>query len=65
VTSRVTGPLGAGLAGASHVGWAIVVGCGVAIMVLGLLTTTRAARRTAEETAATFERPPAPAMVAR
>ena len=65
VTSRVTGPLGAGLAGASHVGWAIVVGCGVAIMVLGLLTTTRAARRTAEETAATFERPVAPAMVAR
>jgi EmrB/QacA subfamily drug resistance transporter len=65
VTSRVTGPLGTGLAEASHVGWAIVVGCGVAIMVLGLLTTTRAARRTAEETAATFEQPPAPAMVAR
>ncbi|MEK6440506.1 MFS transporter [Pseudonocardia sp. T1-2H] len=65
VTSRVTGPLGTGLAGASHVGWAIVVGCGVAIMILGLLTTTRAARRTAEETAATFERPVTPAMVAR
>jgi EmrB/QacA subfamily drug resistance transporter len=65
VTSRVSGPLGTGLAGASHVGWAIVVGCGVAIMILGLLTTTRAARRTAEETAATFERPVTPAMVAR
>jgi EmrB/QacA subfamily drug resistance transporter len=65
VTSRVTGPLETGLAAASHVGWVIVVGCGVAIMILGLLTTTRAARRTAEQTAATFEQPPAPAMVTR
>jgi EmrB/QacA subfamily drug resistance transporter len=36
---------------ASHVGWWISVGCGAAILLLGILTTGRWARRTAERTA--------------
>jgi hypothetical protein len=40
-----------GFAAASHAGWWIVFGCGLAVLALGLLTTGRWARGTAERTA--------------
>jgi len=52
VLSALHGPLRLGFVDASHVGWWIIAGCGVAILVLGLLTTGRWARGTAERTAA-------------
>ncbi|MGW3204245.1 MFS transporter [Streptomyces sp. NPDC001135] len=54
VTSNLHGSLRTGLAEASHPGWWIITGCGVAVFALGLLTTGQWARRTAEETAASF-----------
>jgi EmrB/QacA subfamily drug resistance transporter len=51
VTSRIHGPLAASFAAASHVGWWIVAGCGAAVFVLGIVTTTRWANRTAAATA--------------
>jgi EmrB/QacA subfamily drug resistance transporter len=54
----VGGVVGQGPAGnfaeASHAGWWIIAGCGAAVFALGLLTTGRWARRTAEATAARF-----------
>ncbi len=52
-----------GFAAASHAGWWIVAGCGVAVLVLGLATTGRWARRTADDVATLFEREAAPAPV--
>ncbi|MGC9664951.1 MFS transporter [Planosporangium sp. 12N6] len=52
VTSGVHGSMATHFAPASHVGWWIVVGCGVSVFVLGLVTTGRWARRTAADTAA-------------
>ena len=50
---------------ASRPAWWIVVGCGAAIAVLGIVTTGRWARRTAERAAEQFEEDaPAPAAVA-
>ncbi|GAA0342997.1 MFS transporter [Actinoallomurus spadix] len=49
--SAVRGPLRTGFPAASHVGWWVVAGCGAAILSLGILTTGRWARRTAERTA--------------
>jgi hypothetical protein len=46
----------------SHTAWWIIAGCGVAVLVLGLLTTGRWARRTAEETAARLASTPLPAV---
>ncbi len=51
VTSRIHGPLTVSFAGASHAGWWIIAGCGVAVFVLGLITTTRWATGTAVATA--------------
>jgi EmrB/QacA subfamily drug resistance transporter len=51
VTSALTGPFRAGFSQASHVGWAIITGCGVAVFLVGLLTTGRWARGTAQRTA--------------
>ncbi|MCO6003854.1 DHA2 family efflux MFS transporter permease subunit [Actinoallomurus purpureus] len=51
VISAVHGPLRTGLPPASHVGWWIVAACGVAVLLLGILTTGRWAGRTAERTA--------------
>ncbi|MCW0215634.1 MAG: MFS transporter [Pseudonocardia sp.] len=65
VTSRVAGPLGPGLAEASHLGWVIVLASGLVVAALGVLTTTRVARRTADTTAAIFEVPPGPALASR
>lgn len=47
VTSRVHGPISSGFAPASHVAWWIMAGCGMAVLVLGFVTTGPWARRTA------------------
>jgi MFS family permease len=49
--SSLHGPFRAGFAQASHVGWWIIAACGAAILVLGLVTSGRWARTTAERTA--------------
>ncbi|GAA3357896.1 hypothetical protein GCM10017744_030330 [Streptomyces antimycoticus] len=38
------GPFASGFPEASHLGWAIMAGCGLAIVTLGLLTTGTRAR---------------------
>ncbi len=53
--STMTGPLRTGFAAASHVGWWIVAGCGAVVLGVGLLTSGRWARRTAERTAAQLQ----------
>jgi EmrB/QacA subfamily drug resistance transporter len=50
-TSGVHGSLQSGFAAASHVGWWIIVGCGIAVFLVGLLTTGRWAQDTAALTA--------------
>jgi EmrB/QacA subfamily drug resistance transporter len=50
-----------GFVDASHVGWWILAGCGVAILLVGLATSGRWARGTAERTAASLM-PPSPRM---
>jgi EmrB/QacA subfamily drug resistance transporter len=51
VVSGLVGSFRAGFAPASHAGWWIVTGCGVAVLFLGLLTSGRWARGTAQRTA--------------
>jgi EmrB/QacA subfamily drug resistance transporter len=51
VISVLAGPLRTGFAEASHVGWWIITGCGLSVLILGLLTSGRWARRTAARTA--------------
>jgi EmrB/QacA subfamily drug resistance transporter len=51
VLSALHGSLRLGFVDASHVGWWIIAGCGVAILLVGLLTSGRWARSTAERTA--------------
>jgi EmrB/QacA subfamily drug resistance transporter len=51
VTSRIHGPLRTGLPAASHAGWWILVGCGLTVLALGMLTTGRYATKTAARTA--------------
>ncbi|MFC0431727.1 MFS transporter [Kutzneria buriramensis] len=55
VTSHVAGPFPTGFTAASHLGWWIMVGCGGLVLSLGILTTSRWARRTADTAAATFD----------
>jgi len=59
VVSVLAGPLRAGFAQASHVGWWLVAGCGLAVLVVGLITTGQWARRTADRVAAEFQPGPA------
>jgi EmrB/QacA subfamily drug resistance transporter len=54
VVSGIRGPTATGFAAASRVGWWIVFGCGLAVLALGLLSTGRWARGTAERTAASL-----------
>jgi EmrB/QacA subfamily drug resistance transporter len=49
LTSTIHGPLRTGFAAAARVGWWIVVGCGATVLVLGILCTSRWARRTATQ----------------
>jgi EmrB/QacA subfamily drug resistance transporter len=51
VISVLAAPLRTGFAEASHVGWWIITGCGLAVLALGLLTSGRWARQTAARTA--------------
>jgi len=57
VLSALHGPLRLGFVDASRVGWWIITACGVAIGVVGLVTTGRWARGTAERTAASLMPP--------
>jgi EmrB/QacA subfamily drug resistance transporter len=52
VTAGLHGPMSTGFAPASHLGWWVLAGCGAAVFVLGLVTTSRWARGTAASTAA-------------
>jgi len=52
VVSGFDGSMATGFAAASHAGWWIVAGCGLAVLTLGVLTTGRRARATADRTAA-------------
>jgi Na+/melibiose symporter-like transporter len=49
--SALHGPFRQDFAAASHAGWWVVVGCGVAVLVLGLLVSGKWARETARQTA--------------
>jgi EmrB/QacA subfamily drug resistance transporter len=51
LTARLAGPLETGFVPAAQLGWYIIAGCGVLVLVLGLITTGRWARRTAESVA--------------
>jgi EmrB/QacA subfamily drug resistance transporter len=51
VLSALHGPFRLGFADASHVGWWIVAGCGVAVLLTGILTSGRWANGTAARTA--------------
>jgi hypothetical protein len=51
VTSALHGSLRTGLAAASHIGWWVIAGCGLALLVVGLVTSGRWARGTAQATA--------------
>jgi EmrB/QacA subfamily drug resistance transporter len=51
VASALHGPLRVGLTQASHAGWWIITGCGVAVLLIGLLTSGRWALATAARTA--------------
>ncbi|GAA1992543.1 MFS transporter [Catenulispora subtropica] len=57
VVARATGPARTGLPAASHAGWWILVGCGLAVLVLGMLTTGTRAVATAARTAARLTEP--------
>jgi hypothetical protein len=51
LAANLHGPLPAWFVPASHVGWLLLAGCGVAIMVLALVTNSRWALQTAARTA--------------
>jgi EmrB/QacA subfamily drug resistance transporter len=65
VVSGVRGPTATDFAVASHAGWWIVFGCGLGVLGLGLLTSGRWARATAERTAAALHPPMPEAMPVR
>lgn len=54
VTSAVAGPMATGFAPASHAGWWIVTALGLAVLLLGVLTTTGRARASAVRVAELF-----------
>jgi EmrB/QacA subfamily drug resistance transporter len=61
VASAMASTFGSSFAAASHVGWWIIAGCGLAVLVLGLVSTTAWARDTAADVVArTADREPAP-----
>jgi hypothetical protein len=47
LNSGLHGPGRAGFVGASHAGWGLLAGCGYLVLLLGLVTTSRPALRTA------------------
>ncbi len=54
VVSALAGPIRTGFVPASHVGWWLIAGCGLAVLALAVITTGTWARRTAELVAADF-----------
>jgi EmrB/QacA subfamily drug resistance transporter len=62
IGATISSGAGAGFAEASHAGWWIIVGLGVAVLVLGLVTTGRWARSTTERVAAHIDSPAAARM---
>jgi hypothetical protein len=62
VVSALAGAFRVAFPAASHVGWWIVVGCGAAVLLIGLLSSGTWARGTARRTAERLM-PPAPAGV--
>jgi EmrB/QacA subfamily drug resistance transporter len=50
-TSGLHGDIATNFADASHVGWVIIAGCGLIVLILGQLSTSAWARRTASRTA--------------
>jgi EmrB/QacA subfamily drug resistance transporter len=56
-TARVVGSFQSGFTEASHLGWWILTGCAVAVLVLGVLTTSPWALSTAETTAERLREP--------
>ena len=54
VVSTLAGPIRTGFAPASHVGWWLIAGCGVAVLAIGVITSGAWARHTAELVAADF-----------
>ncbi len=57
--------LGTGFVDSSRPGWWIIAGCGVAVLVLGALTTGRRAVASAQRTATMVAHEPTPALVAQ
>jgi EmrB/QacA subfamily drug resistance transporter len=55
LNTQLTGPLDTGFVQAARLGWLIIAGCGMLVLALGLLTTTRWARGTADEVADEFK----------
>jgi MFS family permease len=51
LTAQLIGPLETGFVSAAQLCWYIIAGCGALVLVLGLITTGRWARRTAEAVA--------------
>jgi Na+/melibiose symporter-like transporter len=58
--ARVVGNFQAGFAQASHVGWWTIAGCSLVVLVLGVTTTTRWAKGTADATAERLHKPAVP-----
>jgi len=54
VVSGLSGPIRTGFVPASHAGWWVLTGCGLAVLAIGLVTTGSWARHTAELVAAQF-----------
>jgi EmrB/QacA subfamily drug resistance transporter len=59
VTASVSGPLRTGFVSASHAGWWVITGCGLAVLILGAVTTGRRADASAERTAKLVAQEPA------
>jgi EmrB/QacA subfamily drug resistance transporter len=55
MVANLHGPLRTGFVPASHAAWLLLAGCGGVVFVLGLVTTSRWALRTAARTAARYE----------
>jgi len=58
VTAGLRGSMRTSFAQASHLGWWVLAGCGVSVLLLGAITTTRWALGTAARTAARFDPQP-------
>ncbi|TCN39747.1 EmrB/QacA subfamily drug resistance transporter [Kribbella orskensis] len=55
LTARLVGSLETGFVSAARLGWFIIAGCGVLVLALGVITTGRWARSTAEAVAADLQ----------